>query len=506
MTSTISIGMKARTQANAIEDRPTTSVTQLDRYSLLAVSILIVLSLSTLTIYPLVGYPYHEIPDFFAHLGLARAVLNSGAVNPAGSGSYLFFPSLFVLIAQLSVLTGSTLLDCAALLSVMLGVLITLMIFMILRLLSRSVTIAFVGCFIAIATNAAVDFIFPSPGYLNFTVLLFANFLTWKFVLEDRRALAFVAPLVVLALSLAAGDPTYSAVYVIQLTILLAVMSLYRSTRDISTRVVVPFVAFLLPVVVYYVYIGYWIIPLFYSFSSDFLSRVLSNLFVASSEQIAGPGSAVFQLWLGLTFWVSRFVYALVGGVTVLLLFRNLILKKRTLCKSSLLVNMIVLSTVLASLPYFAIGSGVLGLDVGRFVQVSYPYMSLMLAFILVSSRVPSSFRKHRILSLSVAVILGLAVVLAYLPIHVIDHDFENRQLVYSAEFFALQTGGHGRLVYSLPATAVVQFITGLELVGGPPPPSLTGPLGNLTTIQQSRPQVTDIVYSTESIVLEVSE
>lgn len=493
-------------QAKAIEDKSMTSVTQLDRYGLLAVSILIVLSLSTLTIYPLVGYPYHEIPDFFAQLGLARAVLHNGAVNPAGSGSYLFFPGLFVLIAQLTLLTGSTLLDCAALLSVVLGVLITLMIFMILRLLSRSVTIAFVGGFIAIATNAAVDFIFPSPGYLNFTILLFANFLTWKFVLEDRRALTLVLPIVVLAFSLASGDPTYSAVYVIQLIILLAVVSLYGSTRDISARVVVPFVAFLLPVVAYYVYIGYWIIPLFFSFSRDFLSRVLSNLFVASSAQIVGPGSAVFQLWFGLTFWVSRFMYALVGGMTVLLLFRNLVLKRRTLGKSRLLVNMIVLSTVLASLPYFAIGSGVLGLDVGRFVQVSYPYMSLMLAFILVRSRAPNGFRKHRILSLSLVVILGLAMVLAYLPIHVIDHNLENRPLVYSAEFFTLQTGGQGRLAYSLPATAVVQFITGLELVGGPPPPSLTGPFGNLTTVQQSRPQVTDIVYSTESIVLEVSK
>lgn len=473
----------------------------MNRLGLLAAFALVVLSLSTLTLYPLVGYPYHEIPDFFAHVGLARSVLNNGVVIPTGSGGYLSFPNLFIFVAELSLLTGAGLLVAAALVSVMFGIMYALMIFLILRLLSGNSVIASVGGFLAIATNASIPFIFFAPAYMNYTILLLVDYLTWRLVREDRRITVLTLPIVLSVLALATGDPIYSAVLVIQIVTLLVLLYSGKWTRNVARRLVLPFSGFSLPIFAYYVYTGNWIVPYAFSYLPHFFSLALSNLFMTLPAQPAAPGSAVFQLWLGVAFWVSRLFYVVIGGTAMLILFRNLVIKGRKLGKVEMAVNSIVFSVVLAAVPYLGVGVGVLGSAVGRFVQVSYPYMCLLFASALFSSRILNPFSKRRLYSSAIITILVLAVVLTYLPLHLLSHNIENKQLVYSAGFFTSYTGGRGRLVYFLPVTAAVQFFTGLELVAGPPPPNLQGPIVNITSaFVPVGAQEVDIVYRAPSV------
>lgn len=154
------------------------------RSRILQVVILVAIANAILFLPQMVNYPYSEIPYFYAHLGRSVSIIQNDSIQIQYPTSYLNFPNLFVLLVQISLSTDGGLLLSGALLPFILVTLYALIAYQIIMVLSEDSQIAFVGALVSIVTNAAINVVFVSPGYLNWMLVLVAEYLTWKFLLS----------------------------------------------------------------------------------------------------------------------------------------------------------------------------------------------------------------------------------------------------------------------------------------------------------------------------------
>lgn len=459
----------------------------------------------------MINYPYSEIPDFYAHLGRATSIIQTGSVKLQYNTSYLNFPNLFVLLVQLDSVTGGGLFLAGAILPAVFATLYALLVYMIITMLSENTRVAFVASFVAIATNAAINVIFAAPGYLNWVLVLVAEYLTWRLLFADHdKSSKTLILLLLVSVAIATGDPIYSLGYILTLLFLFSLVVLTCRTRQTLKRLYEVILISFLPSAIYYLYLSNWMIAQLPDHLGPFLHNVFSNfLFTAKVPSQAGV-STFFSEWLSTAYLTSRIVYLIVGVSSVAVILWILVLKRSRYANSKqTLAASVALAATLSGAIFFGIGEEVASFA-GRFQQFAYLYLSMFsvcgfMYFIKKAAQLRYHKVNHKVLKVT-GVCMMVLVVFMYLPIHF--HFASVGELaVYSSKYY-VDRGIEGYTpVYRPAIMAALGLFTGQDWLSGPAlHPYNRQPL-NITTSDSTNAFYyrVDVVYNNGGDLMEIS-
>lgn len=461
----------------------------------------------------MINYPYSEIPDFYAHLGQATSIIQIGSVKLQFPTSYLNFPNLFVLLVQLDSVTGGGLLLAGAILPAIFTTLYALLVYMIITMLSENTRVAFVASFVAITTNAAINVIFTAPGYLNWVLVLGAEYLTWRFLFADHdKSSRPLVPLLLLSVAIATGDPIYSIGYIITLLFLFSLVVLSSRTRQTLGRLYKVILISFLPSAVYYLYLSNWMIAQLPGFLGPFLHNAFSNFFFTAKVPSQGGVSTFFSEWLSTAYLTARIVYLIVGVSSVAVILWILVLKRSKYAHGKqTLAASVALAAALSGAIFFGIGEEQYAASLaGRFQLFAYLYLSLFsvygfMYFIKKAARLQHHKVNHKVLKVT-GVCMMVLVVFMYLPIH-FQFASVGELAVYSSKYY-VDRGIEGYTpVYRPAILAVVGFFTGQDWFAGVPPPHNRQSL-NITAMSDSTNASyyrMNVIYNNGGELMEIS-
>lgn len=459
----------------------------------------------------MINYPYSEIPDFYAHLGRATSIIQTGSVNLQYPTSYLNFPNLFVLLVQLDSVTGGGLLLAGAILPAIFTTLYALLVYLIITMLSGNTRVAFVAGFVAIATNAAMNVIFAAPGYLNWVLVLVAEYLTWRFLFAgpDTSSRPLI-PLLLLSVAIATGDPIYSLGFIIMLLFLFSLVVLGSRTRQTSGRLFRVILISFLPSAIYYLYLSNWMIAQLPGFLGPFLHNAFGNFFLTANVPSLVGVSTFFGEWLSTAYLTSRIVYFVVGVSSMAVIFWILVLKRSRHADSrQTLVASVTLAATLSGAIFFGIGEGLSSFG-GRFQQFAYLYLSLfsVYGFLYLMKNVVRL--RHLKVNYKIIKVTGICVmilvVFMYLPIHF--HSASVGELaVYSSKYY-VDRGIEGYTpVYRPAIMGAVGLFTGQDWLTGPAPPPHNRQPVNITALYSTNASYygVNVIYNNGGDLMEIS-
>jgi hypothetical protein len=477
----------------------------LNRVTAIEILLLVLVANITLFLPQVFNYPYSEIPDFFAHLGRSASILQTGHVSPQYPTSYLTFPSIFILAVQLSLVTGGGLLLPGLLVPAILCSIYAMLVYLIIKSLVGDTKIAFFGGFIAIVTDvAATNIIFFAPGYLNWMLILLAEFIAWKILLSQNK----VSPktfllLFIVTIAIATGDPIYSVGYILALMFLMIILLIkYRSMSKLVNLYKVLLIS-VFPSLMYYLFSSKWLIFQLPALFRPFLNNMFDN-FLFSAGLPSSSAASSLDAWLRIASLTSRIVYFFIGITGIATIF--LLIAKGRIQKNNrfTLPASIALATILSGAIFFGIGEGYSSLA-GRFQQFSYLYLScfsILAIYLCLSKIVRSNYRMKKYLKFFTPVLMFI-LILAYVPIH-LDSSSVGENSFYASKFYVNEGVVVYTPVYNPPIMAVVGFFTGSDLLSGPTPYYNNLPINITENYHIDFNQRVNIVYSNGGEIMEV--
>ena len=454
-------------------------------------------------------YPYAVDGDVWGHAVFSDYVSMTGHIDKAVTP--LAFPGFYIAEAAISQVSGLPPPLSFEVPFGIIAILTPLVLFEVMRVFSRSTTVAYVAAGIAVTTNLGLV-----PGMYGPLASMFCFFLIIVALLlvfyESETSPAKSICLILLIWAITLTDPLYSALAGLFLVSLYLFAKATRSGLKIDGKVV------LMSVIAPVAYDSFNAQTVFQqglsriSISSETVSSFLSGTAPVSSGGPLLPNIILTLDTIGLEF--SKFVYFFFGGLSLIFAIATLLFGRRLRPQSrGRMVGLcvVLVASIISSSYFIATTSLFGGGQAGRFQELSYPF--IVLAGIELLQFLPASFvaklaqigdkRVMAILLLLGLLITGLSAVYfvprnaAYVTRSINEQQFEAASFV--------NDHAHGQLNFSYDG----YFLTAYSYVSGKPSLS-SGPgfvvsdasfcvvpqAGRLALLSCPPPQSNDLIYS----------